>query len=1066
MPLVRVEVRNEYGLGMPELYRETNREDPKEVLDGVAVAGLVGILRQLGDLAEFAAEVFHGLQEQVLVTSSRSHKLIVRMHKIEAALPPLEKAILAQRSHLHFAYTAGSHWHARLRSEQNHFIYSDLPRCIMDSYEESRDPPRLHLLDKFDPGGPGSCLKRYSDPTFFKRASAGSAEAHIQSVRREKKTRRSKKKTTWLRNKEVIYDAPVSTHSGRMQSASSDVSGQSFSSRDVSTFESAIGSDMGNHSNSFDLRTGSNYIECVFHPSYSTQSEENEPKEVVNTEPKRHYSDSLDSASFNEQTGMIDDNIQNSPSEEQTAPRLSCVTWDEKTEIMETMAQPSETTETLCAHMQPEGALNFRAVDQIDFDFDDEHMPASVSGGGQPEDIDSETDYYVDALNTIESESETDLDCQTKRELQQYSSLNKAEDERPIASLSDAHSINSESNVPAYTSSNKVISGPSPNSISPEIPVEAYSSSNNEASEDKTNSAPSESNAYVQLPRMNGISLIPRSSLEILVSENGDIVDDSNVATVASIGSPSGSRESNSRAPVSDKILTTCESPKPPSVSSGVHPVMFWTNGGLLGLEPSKPPDFGVPTAARQEFVAKSKDDVAQPSSEIGILENNGDGHNHDSCSSSALTPAMEGPVNQDDLKASKQDGNSSARIFEFSNRLLVNGLRRQVSLVGDERLASSVRSDVSEQTSRPKAHQTFMGKSLKESFGSGSTVISPCSSPPLEHMKISFQPIDGFETSKLKLKFPDGSSCQESSGDMFPSFQLVPEPALLLHDSGSDSDDDTFCRSYISDDCRSHYSESNSEHWESGDSPRSKDHELNDGCKISKQSVSSSLLIVSRSSADFLDNSVLQSPFTEDGVEPSLSGRLFDLPNFDTLSASFNQELSNSDKTYFLESHFPKEPTPPLPPLPPMQWRGIKPHPDMVTEGEDALSEALNYALDLKLLAPTISQQPKPAPLKQDNYVETVEHTPKSKPDWQKLNGHREADRIADGKKMDETEDFLQQIRTKSFNLRRTATARPTFTPGAPTNFKVTAILEKANAIRQAVGSDDGTDDDNWSDT
>ena len=56
----------------------------------------------------FAAEVFHGLQEQVLVTSSRSHKLVQRVHDIEAALPPLEKAILAQRSHLHFAYTAGN----------------------------------------------------------------------------------------------------------------------------------------------------------------------------------------------------------------------------------------------------------------------------------------------------------------------------------------------------------------------------------------------------------------------------------------------------------------------------------------------------------------------------------------------------------------------------------------------------------------------------------------------------------------------------------------------------------------------------------------------------------------------------------------------------------------------------------------------------------------------------------------------------------------------------------------------------------------------------------------------
>lgn len=55
----------------------------------------------------FAAEVFHGLEEEAMHTCSRSHKLMIRVQKIEAALPPLEKTILAQRSHLHFAYTTG-----------------------------------------------------------------------------------------------------------------------------------------------------------------------------------------------------------------------------------------------------------------------------------------------------------------------------------------------------------------------------------------------------------------------------------------------------------------------------------------------------------------------------------------------------------------------------------------------------------------------------------------------------------------------------------------------------------------------------------------------------------------------------------------------------------------------------------------------------------------------------------------------------------------------------------------------------------------------------------------------
>lgn len=51
---MRFTVKNEYGLGVEELYKDgVQSEDPKLVLDGVAVAGLVGVLRQLGDLAQY-----------------------------------------------------------------------------------------------------------------------------------------------------------------------------------------------------------------------------------------------------------------------------------------------------------------------------------------------------------------------------------------------------------------------------------------------------------------------------------------------------------------------------------------------------------------------------------------------------------------------------------------------------------------------------------------------------------------------------------------------------------------------------------------------------------------------------------------------------------------------------------------------------------------------------------------------------------------------------------------------------------------------------------------------------
>ena len=52
MPTIRYQIKNEYALADPALYGAADKEDPEALLEGVALAGLVGILRQLGDLAE------------------------------------------------------------------------------------------------------------------------------------------------------------------------------------------------------------------------------------------------------------------------------------------------------------------------------------------------------------------------------------------------------------------------------------------------------------------------------------------------------------------------------------------------------------------------------------------------------------------------------------------------------------------------------------------------------------------------------------------------------------------------------------------------------------------------------------------------------------------------------------------------------------------------------------------------------------------------------------------------------------------------------------------------------
>ncbi|CAK9260604.1 unnamed protein product [Sphagnum jensenii] len=143
--------------------------EPLGLLEGVAMAGLVGIVRQLGDLAEFAAEIFRDLHDELMAIGGRGHDLMVRLQQLEAELPVVEKALLSEPNQLRFAYSPGSDWHATIRNDQNHCTQGDLPRFIRHFYEECRGPPRLFLLDKFDvAGAAGACLKRYTDPSFFK----------------------------------------------------------------------------------------------------------------------------------------------------------------------------------------------------------------------------------------------------------------------------------------------------------------------------------------------------------------------------------------------------------------------------------------------------------------------------------------------------------------------------------------------------------------------------------------------------------------------------------------------------------------------------------------------------------------------------------------------------------------------------------------------------------------------------------------------------------------------------------------------------------------------------------
>ncbi|CAN6996242.1 hypothetical protein IGI04_018252 [Brassica rapa subsp. trilocularis] len=381
MPLVRVEVRNVYGLGKTELHRDVDREDPKAVLDGVAVSGLVGILRQLGDLTEFATEIFHGIQEEVILTSSRSNKLKMRLKHIEATVPLIQKAVLEQPNHIQFAYTGGLEWHPRIPNVQDYFVYDDLPQFIMAPYDDCRDPPRLQLLDKFDINGPGSCLKRYTDPTHFKRSSRASKHPVI------------KKKKSLPRSRDVSRVASMANQSDRKTLTSLSFSGRTSSSKTASTVETESKSDLQDHrSCSFDSRSGGEKLKGVFTPSRFTPG----PRTIASVLSETESEDASD----------------DSPSQDLTARGSSCVSWHEKSEIVETDAlkfKTDEAPEVMETNAEPEpGLKEHREVETVQ-----DIKPREMEMDSEDE-TESEEDDFVDALYTIDSESDNDQEVQKK----------------------------------------------------------------------------------------------------------------------------------------------------------------------------------------------------------------------------------------------------------------------------------------------------------------------------------------------------------------------------------------------------------------------------------------------------------------------------------------------------------------------------------------------------------------------------------------------------------------------------------------------------------------------------
>ncbi|KAG1338093.1 hypothetical protein COCNU_04G003990 [Cocos nucifera] len=464
MPMIRYQIRNEYGLADPELYGTAERDDPEALLEGVAMAGLVGVLRQLGDLAEFAAEIFHDLHEEVMATAARGHGLMLRVQQLEAEFPSIEKTFFTQTNNSNFACNDGIDWHANILMDLNLITQGDMPRFILDSYEECRGPPHLFTLDKFDVAGAGACLKRYSDPSFFKMdlVSSGMLETEFP---REKKARKIKKKGSRWKNGRTLESLLAPDADSDLQQITSDQVSEKSSRRVRLKTRHLNGMDKSNERSLMErlLEIHLSEQKVLFGNSISHSHVKINPIDSNESATVIHEIavDALADHPLVRETNLIQ-----SPIEKEVAglplyelemrkiknKELSEVLHDSFDDLKKTdsdylvVKQKEMSTESGyksegsvngCVFSQPETTSSLQVVDQNKLLGDAEYITEGGADGCRSDDISSELDNFVDALNTMESDLETDCECRGKAELGvfnmeshgEYSDTNEAQQE-------------------------------------------------------------------------------------------------------------------------------------------------------------------------------------------------------------------------------------------------------------------------------------------------------------------------------------------------------------------------------------------------------------------------------------------------------------------------------------------------------------------------------------------------------------------------------------------------------------------------------------------------------------
>lgn len=173
-----VQIADAHTLAPPAV---THNTDSAHLLQACSVAGMVGVLQQLGRLAEQAHEIFDGLTTEATRSAQRVTSLQERLGAATDRLTRVNDALRAanpdELSQI-CESAPGIEYHAPSEEQSGLFSAASRPPSLQAAFDAARPPPQLQNLDNFvtRPEGGGkyakynlaeTCADGYSDKHFF-----------------------------------------------------------------------------------------------------------------------------------------------------------------------------------------------------------------------------------------------------------------------------------------------------------------------------------------------------------------------------------------------------------------------------------------------------------------------------------------------------------------------------------------------------------------------------------------------------------------------------------------------------------------------------------------------------------------------------------------------------------------------------------------------------------------------------------------------------------------------------------------------------------------------------------